>query len=163
MVAVSKLKPASDIKALYDAGYRHFGENYIQEMVDKAAVVSRRICTSNQTTSNGQNSCQRISSGISSALSRATNQNSLPVRFLPFKSSSLQLTVPELFRTFLSSRHSPPSKSPTCSKNPSLLHAHPNSTSTSKSTPLAKTPNPAYRPSRAPPPTQPSSSTSPYM
>ncbi|KIR98606.1 YggS family pyridoxal phosphate enzyme [Cryptococcus deuterogattii 2001/935-1] len=39
LVAVSKLKPASDIKALYDAGYRHFGENYIQEMVDKAAVL----------------------------------------------------------------------------------------------------------------------------
>lgn len=43
MVAVSKLKPASDIKALYDAGYRHFGENYIQEMVDKAAVVSLTV------------------------------------------------------------------------------------------------------------------------
>lgn len=101
MVAVSKLKPASDIKALYDAGYRHFGENYIQEMVDKAAVVSRRICTSNQTTSNGQNSCQRISSGISSALSRATNQNSLPVRFLPFKSffasTDSPRAVPNLF------------------------------------------------------------------
>ncbi|EAL19038.1 hypothetical protein CNBH1400 [Cryptococcus deneoformans B-3501A] len=39
LVAVSKLKPASDIKALYDAGYRHFGENYIQEMVDKAAAL----------------------------------------------------------------------------------------------------------------------------
>ncbi|KIR53352.1 hypothetical protein I315_03942 [Cryptococcus gattii Ru294] len=92
--------------------------------------------------------CQRISSGISSALSKATNQNSL-----------------HLFRTSLSSRHSPPSKSPTCSKNLSRLHAHPNSTSTSKSTPLAKTPNPAYRPSPAAPPTRnrPSSSTSPYM
>jgi uncharacterized pyridoxal phosphate-containing UPF0001 family protein len=40
LVAISKLKPASDIKALYDAGHRHFGENYIQEMVDKAAAVS---------------------------------------------------------------------------------------------------------------------------
>ncbi|WVQ84548.1 YggS family pyridoxal phosphate enzyme [Cryptococcus sp. DSM 104549] len=39
LVAVSKLKPASDIQALYDAGYRHFGENYIQEMVDKAAAL----------------------------------------------------------------------------------------------------------------------------
>jgi uncharacterized pyridoxal phosphate-containing UPF0001 family protein len=42
LVAVSKLKPASDIKALYDAGYRHFGENYIQEMVDKAHAVRHR-------------------------------------------------------------------------------------------------------------------------
>lgn len=40
LVAVSKIKPASDIKALYDAGHRHFGENYIQELIDKAAVVS---------------------------------------------------------------------------------------------------------------------------
>lgn len=30
------MKPASDIQALYDAGHRHFGENYIQEMVDKS-------------------------------------------------------------------------------------------------------------------------------
>nr|KIR88207.1 YggS family pyridoxal phosphate enzyme [Cryptococcus tetragattii IND107] len=43
LVAISKLKPASDIKALYDAGYRHFGENYIQEMVDKAAVLPEDI------------------------------------------------------------------------------------------------------------------------
>ncbi|CAD6572321.1 MAG: hypothetical protein TREMPRED_000496 [Tremellales sp. Tagirdzhanova-0007] len=39
LVPISKLKPASDIKALYDAGHRCFGENYIQEMVDKAAVL----------------------------------------------------------------------------------------------------------------------------
>ena len=40
LVPISKLKPASDIQALYDAGYRHFGENYIQEMADKAEAVS---------------------------------------------------------------------------------------------------------------------------
>jgi hypothetical protein len=39
LVPISKLKPASDIQALYDAGYRHFGENYIQELADKAEVV----------------------------------------------------------------------------------------------------------------------------
>ncbi|WWC72161.1 YggS family pyridoxal phosphate enzyme [Kwoniella pini CBS 10737] len=43
LVAISKIKPASDIKALYDAGYRHFGENYIQEMVDKAEVLPKDI------------------------------------------------------------------------------------------------------------------------
>ncbi|ORX40517.1 hypothetical protein BD324DRAFT_640506 [Kockovaella imperatae] len=43
LVPISKLKPASDIKALYDAGYRHFGENYIQEMVDKAEVLPSDI------------------------------------------------------------------------------------------------------------------------
>ena len=40
---ISKIKPASDIKALYDAGYRTFGENYIQELVDKAAIVRSHL------------------------------------------------------------------------------------------------------------------------
>ena len=35
VVAVSKLKPASDIKEAYDAGHRLFGENYATEMRDK--------------------------------------------------------------------------------------------------------------------------------
>lgn len=43
LVCVSKLKPASDIQALYDAGYRHFGENYVQELVAKAAALPKDI------------------------------------------------------------------------------------------------------------------------
>jgi pyridoxal phosphate enzyme (YggS family) len=43
LVAVSKLKPASDILALYDAGHRHFGENYIQELTDKVTQLPRDI------------------------------------------------------------------------------------------------------------------------
>ena len=35
LVAVSKTKPAEDIQALYDAGQRDFGENYVQELLDK--------------------------------------------------------------------------------------------------------------------------------
>lgn len=35
LVAVSKTKPVSDIQALYDLGQRDFGENYVQELVDK--------------------------------------------------------------------------------------------------------------------------------
>ena len=35
LVAVSKTKPIEDIKALYDLGQRDFGENYVQELVDK--------------------------------------------------------------------------------------------------------------------------------
>lgn len=35
LVAVSKTKPAEDIKALYDLGQRDFGENYVQELTDK--------------------------------------------------------------------------------------------------------------------------------
>ncbi|ODV85234.1 hypothetical protein CANARDRAFT_176187 [[Candida] arabinofermentans NRRL YB-2248] len=39
LVCVSKLKPASDIQALYDAGFRHFGENYVQELIEKAKIL----------------------------------------------------------------------------------------------------------------------------
>ena len=37
LIAVSKLKPASDIQTLYNLAHRDFGENYVQELVDKAA------------------------------------------------------------------------------------------------------------------------------
>lgn len=43
-MAVSKLKPASDILALYQESKQlHFGENYAQELMEKAAVLSRDI------------------------------------------------------------------------------------------------------------------------
>jgi uncharacterized pyridoxal phosphate-containing UPF0001 family protein len=43
-VAVSKLKPASDILALYQESKQlHFGENYAQELMEKAAVLPRDI------------------------------------------------------------------------------------------------------------------------
>lgn len=35
LVAVSKTKPVSDILALYELGQRDFGENYVQELVEK--------------------------------------------------------------------------------------------------------------------------------
>ena len=43
LVAVSKLKPASDIEALYKLGQLDFGENYVQELVEKQAVLSANI------------------------------------------------------------------------------------------------------------------------
>ncbi|MEO6231848.1 MAG: YggS family pyridoxal phosphate-dependent enzyme [Ferruginibacter sp.] len=39
LVAVSKTKPNEDIQALYDLGQRDFGENYVQELVDKQAAL----------------------------------------------------------------------------------------------------------------------------
>ena len=39
VVAVSKTKPVPMIRQLYDAGHRCFGENYVQEIVDKAPQV----------------------------------------------------------------------------------------------------------------------------
>jgi len=35
LIAVSKTKPASDIEQVYRAGQREFGENYLQEAIDK--------------------------------------------------------------------------------------------------------------------------------
>lgn len=39
LIAVSKTKPVEDIQALYDAGQRDFGENYVQELVQKQAQL----------------------------------------------------------------------------------------------------------------------------
>ncbi len=39
LVAVSKIKPLEDILELYDLGQRDFGENYVQELVDKNASI----------------------------------------------------------------------------------------------------------------------------
>ncbi len=43
LVAVSKTKPAESIQALYDAGQRIFGENYVQEMVEKEGLLPKDI------------------------------------------------------------------------------------------------------------------------
>lgn len=43
LVAVSKTKPVEDIQTLYDLGQRDFGENYVQELVDKAAQLPKDI------------------------------------------------------------------------------------------------------------------------
>ena len=40
LVAVSKYKPASDIIACHQQGQLDFGENYVQELEDKAKIVS---------------------------------------------------------------------------------------------------------------------------
>jgi len=43
LVAVSKTKSVVDIQALYDMGQRDFGENYVQELTDKQAILPRDI------------------------------------------------------------------------------------------------------------------------
>lgn len=43
LVAVSKTKTAEDIRMLYNAGQRAFGENYVQEMVAKAAELPKDV------------------------------------------------------------------------------------------------------------------------
>lgn len=40
LVAVSKTKPADAVRAAWDAGQRDFGENYAQELVEKAKALA---------------------------------------------------------------------------------------------------------------------------
>ncbi|KAF2872189.1 hypothetical protein BDV95DRAFT_493089 [Massariosphaeria phaeospora] len=52
LIAVSKLKPANDILALHQRPsppqqqppHTHFGENYVQELLEKAKLLPRSIC-----------------------------------------------------------------------------------------------------------------------
>ena len=43
LIAVSKTKPNEDLMELYALGQRAFGENYVQELVDKAATLPKDI------------------------------------------------------------------------------------------------------------------------
>jgi len=43
LVAVSKTHPVEDIVELYDLGHRDFGENYVQELVEKAKQLATDI------------------------------------------------------------------------------------------------------------------------
>ena len=43
LVAVSKTKPAEDILELYHIGQRDFGENYVQELVEKYEQLPKDI------------------------------------------------------------------------------------------------------------------------
>lgn len=44
LVAVSKFQPSADLMALYDTGVRHFGENYVQELIGKSQELPLDIC-----------------------------------------------------------------------------------------------------------------------
>ncbi|KAL0587676.1 hypothetical protein ABG067_002695 [Albugo candida] len=43
LVGVSKTKPIEDLQAAYDHHQRHFGENYIQELIQKASELPKDI------------------------------------------------------------------------------------------------------------------------
>ena len=43
LVAVSKIKPVADVQKMYDMGQRDFGENYVQELVEKQAQLPADI------------------------------------------------------------------------------------------------------------------------
>jgi PLP dependent protein len=41
LVAVSKTKPIEAVLEAYEAGVRHFGENYVDEIAEKSKLVNR--------------------------------------------------------------------------------------------------------------------------
>jgi pyridoxal phosphate enzyme (YggS family) len=43
LIAVSKLQPIEALKEAYNAGQRNFGENYVQELVEKSALLPNDI------------------------------------------------------------------------------------------------------------------------
>lgn len=43
LVAVSKTKPHTDIKEAYECGVRDFGENYVQELLEKQPILPQDI------------------------------------------------------------------------------------------------------------------------
>jgi len=43
LIAVSKTKPVADLQEAYEAGIRDFGENKVQELVEKAEVLPKDI------------------------------------------------------------------------------------------------------------------------
>ena len=43
LVAVSKTKPIADIQEMYELGQRDFGENYVQELAEKASQLPKDI------------------------------------------------------------------------------------------------------------------------
>ena len=45
LVAVSKKHPAQAVKEIWDLGHRDFGENYVQELLEKSVELERMGCT----------------------------------------------------------------------------------------------------------------------
>jgi uncharacterized pyridoxal phosphate-containing UPF0001 family protein len=43
LIAVSKTKPVEVLQAAYDAGHRDFGENYIDEFLEKTVQLPQDI------------------------------------------------------------------------------------------------------------------------
>ena len=80
LVAVSKIKPASDILVCYNDGQLDFGENYVQELEDKAKIVRFLVGCLDVTDNDVSRSSLRIYAGISLALYNQTKLKPSPVR-----------------------------------------------------------------------------------
>lgn len=79
LLAVSKLKPASDVLSCYHAGHRDFGENYVAELVEKASQVLIGLQTPPSDPHSPLSSSPRISVGTSSGPCNRTRPRRLQV------------------------------------------------------------------------------------
>jgi hypothetical protein len=77
-LAVSKYKPASDILTCHRGGHLDFGENYVQELEEKARIV--RLSLLRESSSIEAFSFLLIFVGISLALYNPIKPKTLPVR-----------------------------------------------------------------------------------
>lgn len=82
LLAVSKLKPATDVLACYHAGHRDFGENYVNELVEKASQVLIRPHTRSSDPNPSLSSFLRISVGTSSGPYNRTRPRRLQVNLI---------------------------------------------------------------------------------
>jgi len=101
LLAVSKLKPASDVLACYQAGHRDFGENYVNELVEKANQVLIDVQTPPYGPNPPLSSSPRISVGTSLGPCNRTRPRRLQVHLnvtRPFYSNCHSLPgVPNLY------------------------------------------------------------------
>ena len=86
LVAVSKLKPATDILALHQEGegwkgHVHFGENYAQELTEKAELLPKSIQW-------------HFIGGLQSSMSDLLSFSCFSVAILPLELSSRLVTCP---------------------------------------------------------------------
>ena len=82
LIAVSKRKPTSDILACYHTGHRDFGENYVNELVEKASQVSIKLHTCPSDPNQPFSSFPRISVGTSSGPCNRTRPRRLQVHLI---------------------------------------------------------------------------------
>ncbi|KAI1405596.1 hypothetical protein F4819DRAFT_403135 [Hypoxylon fuscum] len=118
LVAVSKLKPANDILALVQQAsppQLHFGENYAQELIQKAELLPRNI---------QWHFIGGLQSGHCKNLAKIPNLFSVSSVDTEKKAQLLDKHRGEFLSAFSASPSSPPSSSPSQTTTPGKLNIH---------------------------------------
>ena len=102
LVAVSKTKPGDAVVEAYNAGQRHFGENYVQELLDKApqlpADIMWHFIGQLQSNKVGGIACDTVNrSSLYCRLETSMKRQPISLRTLLLQAKSLVAGVPNLF------------------------------------------------------------------